>query len=963
VTRAVRMTAHEQNPSVFSFRRFRLLARTRELLADGAPVALGSRAFDLLLALIEARGALVTKDELMNRVWPNTIVEENTLQSQILALRKALAEDRGLVLTVPGRGYRFTGEIHTLDDGPASSAQASAIGDLSEPFLKRKFTNLPTLLSPLIGRAQELNELRSLMDHHRLVTLTGVGGIGKSRLAIETARGLLAQFTDGLWLIELAPLSDADFIGAAIVAAVGLRLSASNLSPARLAAAFGATRTLLVFDNCEHIVDGVSHFIEALLHAASTLRILATSREALGVEGEYVYQVPPLAIPPERAPRTTEVLNYGAADLFCVRAEAADRSFSLDDGGAAAVAAICRRLDGIPLAIEFAAARTAALGLSALAAHLLQAFDLLSAGRRTSLARHRTLRATLDWSYNLLPENERLLLRRLSVFSGGFSLDAACAVGGDDPSDRTTIIERVAALVMKSLIAIQDDGHRRRYRLLETTRIYAFELLAESGEREASRRRHAEYYRDLLQAAMQNETVTSDPFAAHAAEIDNIRSALTWAFSQEGDVAIGIAVAASSSSLWLELSLLSECRNWMEKAIASLDGVHARMTRDEMLLQIGHNTALWWTGGTHDEIRKVSSRALELAELLGDADYQLRALNSLWLVHFRSNDLRTALDLANKFAAVAKDTTSLVGAVTAGRLIGNSLWAIGDQPGARRHLERALERVPSVSRLADAARFVFDQRTSALSVLASVLWTQGLPDQAVRTARLGIGEARTIDHPPSLCNALLIGGAFVCFRAGDLAAAEEYVTALLAQADQVSIEVYRGYGLVIKGMVWVKRGSTNSGLGLLRVGLDVLRKMQSRAFYTLLGTDLAEALGLAGKAEEGRAVIDQALLEAERGACWHMAELLRVKGELELLSGYGTAAVERAFMQSLDWARRQGALSWELRSATSLARLKQRHGRSSEALAVLTPVYERFDEGFDTADLKSARALLDELHS
>ncbi|HKD29360.1 MAG TPA: winged helix-turn-helix domain-containing protein [Xanthobacteraceae bacterium] len=961
VSRPASMTDVEQ-PNAFSFGRFRVLVRTRELLADGAPVALGSRAFEVLMVLMEARGALVTKDELMNRVWSNTIVEENTLQSQILALRKALGEDRGLVLTVTGRGYRFTGEIRVLDEGREATAEASGVDDLSGPSSKRKFTNLPTLLSPLIGRARELDELSALTASHRLMTLTGAGGIGKTRLAIETARRLLPQFIDGVWLIELAPLSDADLIGGAIVAAVGLRLSAGELSPARLAAAFGAKCTLLVFDNCEHIVDALSHFVEGLLHVAPTLRILATSREPLGVEGERVYQVPPLAIPPEHARGTTEVLDYSAVDLFCLRAKAADRNFSLDDDGASAVAAICRRLDGIPLAIEFAAAGTAALGLSALAAHLGQAFDLLSAGRRTSLARHRTLRATLDWSYNLLPESERLLLRRLSVFSGGFTLDAAGAVGGGDQADGTTIIGRVAALVTKSLIATQDDGHRRRYRLLETTRVYAFELLAESGEMEAVRRRHADYYGDLLQAAVQNETVTSDPFAAHAAEIDNIRAALTWAFSQEGDVSIGIALAASSSSLWLELSLLSECRNWMEKAIASLDAAHARGTRNEMLLQMGYGTALWSTGGTHDEVRQASSRALELAELLGGADYQLRALNSLWLVHRRGSDLRTALELANKSAAVAKDMTSLAGAITAERLIGNSLWLIGDQPSARRHLERAVERVPSGSRLADAARFMFDQRTSALSVLANVLWTQGLPDRAVRTARLGISEARTIDHPLSLCNALLMGGAMVCFRVGDLAATEEYVTTLITQADELSADVYRRYGVVMRGMVWVKRGSADSGLQQLRVGLDMLQKLHSWVFCTLFGADLAEAFAAAGAADEGRTVIDQALLEAEGGACWHMAELLRVKGELELMrSGEDAAAVEHTFLRSIDWARRQGALSWELRTATSLARLMQRQGRSDEAFGALAPVYSRFEEGFDTADLKSARALLHEL--
>jgi predicted ATPase len=734
--------------------------------------------------------------------------------------------------------------------------------------------------------------------------------------------------------------------------------AASSISG--VAAGLSAKHLLLVFDNCEHLLDALAYIVEELLRTAPHLTVVTTSREPLQVEAEHVYEVLPLAVPPKDVKAIEELANYSAVQLFRLRAEAASRRFSADEKAMEAAAAICRRLDGIPLAIELAAARTAALGAMAVAARLDQLFDLLSGGRRTSFARHRTLRATLDWSYGLLAEDERVVLRRLSIFSGGFTLDAACAVAGDGEASGSSI-DRVATLVSKSLIRTNWEGERGRYRLLETTRAYALERLKQSGEIEAVRRCHAEYYRDLLQVAMEEAEAEAAPLSVYAPEIDNVRAALLWAFADEGDLRLGVALAANSSALWLEMSRLSECKAWTETALAHLDAAGATGTRSEMVLQTRLSILLWPMGVTGDEIRIAAARALEIAELLQDKNYQLKALYCLWLFNLSAGTVRLALQFARQFDGIANDTASQIDMTTAQRMIGIPLHFIGDQAGARTYLAQAVKSDIQVQRQTFA---VLGHRPSTLSFLTHVLWAQGLPDQAVQTGLSAISEARAIHHSVSLCNALFFGGAFLSLRLGDLANAERYAAELTALAEELSAGLYCAYGLAIKAVLLAKRGDPVSGLDLLHAQMDPFHDAKYHFLHAAFGADLAEIMGQAGQIERGLAGIEEAIEAVNgSGAFWTMPELLRVKGELEFShAGLKAAtAVERTFEQSLEWARRQGALSWELRTAISLARLKERQAQRDEAFAVLASVYERFQEGFGTADLRCARMLLDDL--
>jgi predicted ATPase len=350
------------------------------------------------------------------------------------------------------------------------------------------------LMTQLIGRDIELEEVLRLAADHRLVTLSGVGGIGKTRLSLEAAQHLLPRFADGIWLAELGSLANPEAVLVIVASAFGLTLSAGSVTPERVAAALGGKQVLLVLDDCEHVIEGAARMVEVLLRYAPSVCVLTASREALLAPDEYVYQVPPLEVPAEDTLAREDRLKAGAVQLFMARARDAEPQFS-PDKRVAAIAAICRRLDGIPLAIELAAARTSALGVEDLAARLDQHFKRLAGGGRTALARDQTVRATLDWSYELLPATERAVLRRLSVFAGSFTLEAASAVAAGGGIADSDVFDYVTNLVSKSLIAADAGRVVMHYRFLETTRAYAVEKLNEHGEFQELARRHAEYHR------------------------------------------------------------------------------------------------------------------------------------------------------------------------------------------------------------------------------------------------------------------------------------------------------------------------------------------------------------------------------------------------------------------------------------------------------------------------------------
>jgi predicted ATPase/DNA-binding winged helix-turn-helix (wHTH) protein len=944
------------------FGRFLVSPHRRELLADGQPVRLGGRAFDVLMVLIEARGGIVSKDTLMRRIWPDRAVEENALQVQISALRAAFARERELIRTVTGRGYQFTGEIHA----PAVKLQkrASPPNVAVETRSATAPTNVPEPISPLIGRDDELREILMLAASHRAVTLTGSGGIGKTRLALAVAHRLLPRFADGVWLAELAPLSDPRLVAATVATAARLNLGAGDATPEFVARSLTGKRLLLVLDNCEHVIGAAAVMAEELMRANPAAQVIATSREPLKMEGERIFPLSPLAVPAEDAEAGDDVQSYGAVRLFAQRAREADSRF-VSGRAVAVIAAICRRLDGIPLAIELAAARAAALGVEELADRLDERFQLLTAGRRTALARHRTLRAALDWSFELLPEPERVILRRLGVFAGAFRLDTASAViAGPDltPSD---IVEGIANLVARSLVTSDLRGDAARFSLLETMRAYALERLAEVGEREALARRHAEYVRQVFERAEVDWDTrpTDECLAEYGQYIDDVRMALDWAFSPGGDTATGVAITVGSVQLWLRLSMMAECRRHVERALASISG---QGSRGEMQLQAALGLSLNYTTGRRQGKEAALTRALEIAESLGDTEYQLLALRGLWAYRVDTGAYRTALALAEQFAELAATRAGPVWLAIGDRMAAIALYVLGDLSNARRRLEHHLARPFPPLGHSRIVRFLMDPRVAIRTHLARILWGQGFPDLATQTARLAVEDAEQKGHTIALCHALAQAACPVALSTGDLPAAERFAAILLGHAGKLRLAGWIARGHCLNATALILRGNFADGLPLLRTALGELREEGVAPGYTGFLAVFARGLGRSGRLMEGLAAIEQALaLSHQREEHWNLPELLRTKGELLLLEAAGGAALsaEHCFREALDRAGRDGALSWELRVAISLGRLWRDQGRATEAHDLVASVHGRFTEGFATADLKAARALLEDLRS
>ncbi len=945
-----------------TFGRFRVVPHDRELFVDGRPIRLGARAFDLLLTLIEAGGTVASKDLLMERVWPGRIVEENNLQAQISMLRTAFGADRDLIRTIPGRGYQFTGEARTLpprqarspEERPAASVAAPGPGTGLPP------SNLAEPVSDLIGRDRELREIVSLAAAHRLVTLTGPGGIGKTRLALAVARGLLPQFADGVWLAEFSPLSDPGLLPATVAAAAGIELPAGGVSAQRLAQALSSRRVLLVLDTCEHVIDEAAALAEAVLRGGAEVCMIATSREPLRVEGEQLYPVPPLAVP---AVDGQDPWGYDAVQLFVARSRGSGAQLS-QDRHAHTIAAICRRLDGIPLAIELSAARAAALGIEALAARLDDRFNLLTGGWRTALPRHQTLRATLDWSYGLLPDAERVILRRVALFAGLFSLAAACAVVASPGIGSAAIVDGISSLVAKSIVATEAEREIVRYRLVDTTRAYGLEKLADSGEREQIARSHAEYYRDLFEHAEsdQDTGLAPDWRANYARYIDNLRAALDWAFSATGDASIGVALTAAAVPLWMHLSLLEECHDRVRQALAALAAGGAPDDRREMKLQAALGEALMFGRGNAEAVRAAFLRALHLAEALHDFPRQLQVLRGLHLYLTRLGDFRGALVTGEQAQAVAKSLDDPSARTMADWMLGVAQHLMGDQPPALVHCESAMIR-PRGGGRPSLVHPWYDDRIIALVALARARWLLGYPDRAVEEARYAVTEAERLAHPLMLCIAIIYT-VYVFLWIGDWQSADALIERLVSLATRYALGPYQSVAIALRGEVLTRRGQPSAGVPLLRRHLETLLVSRHQILGTVFAATLAEGLTVLSQVDEALAVLDQAIAQVgSAGESFDVAELFRVKGHILGSAGTDAEAAETCLRQALDWARRQGALSWELRAATSLARLLSGQDRSRDAMALLQPVYDRFTEGFETADLKAARALLDALRA
>jgi predicted ATPase/DNA-binding winged helix-turn-helix (wHTH) protein len=930
----------------------------RELRSNGTPVVLGHRAFEIVEVLAQAGGELVTKDDLMGRIWPGAIVGENTLHVHISAVRKAFGADRGMLKTSAGRGYRLLGSWTVRHGGAGVTLPASKAGN--QPA-ERNPNNLPEIVSNLVGRATAVQRVRDLVSAYRVVTLTGAGGMGKTTLAKKAARRLLAEFEHGAWLVEFASLSDAALAPSAVAGALGLKLGGEQTTPESLARAIGDRHILLVLDNCEHLIDTAATLVETIIQLCPRATVLATSREVMRIQGEAVYRVPALDVPAPGEEAPGSILGCSAVELFVARAKALDTTFSPQPGDLQSIAEICRGLDGIPLAIEFAASRAAFVGTQQVAAGLRDRFALLTSGRRTAIQQHRTLRAALDWSYQLLSKEEQRLLRHLTVFPAGFTLEAAQAVGGRAGQ---AVLEELSSLVSKSLCEHVNATSPTRWRLLETIRAYGWEKLTEDGEYPGAVRRHAEYFRALISpmAASSKVWLSRDDVASCAREIDNVRAALDWAFSTDGDAETGARLTVAFAPVWQMLSLMGECRDRVERMLAKQVPEVDLGQAGEWRMWIAYAHSLAMTLGPIEHTRTVIKKAIDVAAGVDDAELQAGLLYAQWSVEHMSSDHGAALASARQLTGVTPrggDAMKLAG----DRVLGTSLLYAGRLTDAQDRLQRVVDLYAAPSDGHNPLLFVYDQRVLARARLARVLSLRGHLDRAYAEALSSFEAARSSGAGITVCWVLQDALCPIALMRGDLAAAEVAVAALSDWAGRMNATLWKTMATGWQGKLLIARGRAAQGIELVSQTLEACERSGWRMCYVQFLGHLAESLAGLGYLDEAGARLERAITWTERhGEGWYQAELVRMKGEFILEQSKGQLVIEAedCFRAANDIAREQGALFWELRIAVSLAHLRMTQGRYDEMRQLLAPVYDRFTEGFDTPVLRAARTLLGE---
>jgi predicted ATPase/DNA-binding winged helix-turn-helix (wHTH) protein len=945
--------------AVYSYGGWEVDAGRRELRSGGLPVPLSGRAFDILEVLVRSAGELVKKDELMAAVWPGMIVGDNTLQSHISALRKALGGDREILKTSSGRGYRLAGNWIARE----ASAPPAAVGPGASMPPPATPTNFPGTGPELLGRSAALQHLRARLSTSRIVTLTGPGGIGKSSLALEAARAHLQEFQGGGWLIELASLSDPDLVPSAVARALGLKLIGGELSAETIARSLGSSKLLLLLDSCEHLIDAVAKLVATLVRMCAHVSVIATSREVLRIPGEHVFHVLALDVPPAQPQASDTVLGHSAVQLFMARIQASAGEFLPQGKELQAIGAICRRLDGIPLAIEFAAARAAVLGPDTVLARLDERFALLTGGLRTALPRHQTLRATLDWSFELLSEPERRLLRRVSIFAGAFTLAGATAVMSDMGGGASAVTEGVATLAAKSLVTLDGASPTGRWRLLETIRAYALGKLADAGEAEKAARLHAQFFRDLLVPTTGSlSRLTAEELARYRLEIDNVRAALGWAFSVSGDIRIGIELTAAYAPIWLNLALTVECRQRTEQAMQSLNPDMNISAPLLMQLNLEHAVALQFTMGSVDRIKSDLDKALEIAESLDDVYAQLRIIWSEWAVHFAAGQCHPMREAAERFSRVAARSRDGAAELFSERLAGAALLMSGNLGDAQHRLSRVVDLYVTPRRMKNTLWAQYDQSILARALLGRLRCLTGFLDQAVSQAKRSLDDARSQDLKHAQTEVLRLAVCPVAFLTGDLAAAEWGIRLYYEVAKSINSENQLVLAECLEGELLIRRREFASGVATLRAAMKTLEPVGWTTASSEHLAAVAQGLAGLGRLDEALATLEQALAWVERsGERWYLAELLRTQGELLLQQQHrdGVAAAERRFKRSLEVAREQGALLWELRTALSLAHQWQKSGRGGDAKGLLEPVYARFTEGLATPDLRAARELLE----
>src|SRR5262245_10541780 len=735
----------------YRFARFELQPDERRLFGSGQSVHLRPHAFDLLVALVERSGHLVSKDALLAHVWGKVIVEENTLQAHISALRKVLGADA--IATVSGRGYRFTLEVTPVQK-PAATVPTPR-------------HNLPQALTSFVGRDREIPQIRRWLTTTRLVTLACAGGCGKTRLALQVAGEMLDEYADGVWLVELAPLADSALITEAVAKALAITERAGKDLVETVVEWLESRQLLLVLDNAEHLLEACAQLADLLLRRCERLAILVTSRERLGIAGELTYRVPSLSVSDGKT--SEEILACDAVRLFIDRARLQRPDFDVRGKDARALASICRRLDGIALAIELAAPRVRMMSLEELSRRLDDRFGVLTGGSLTALPRHRTLRSLIDWSHELLSDAEKAMLRRASVFAGGWTLEAAEHVCSGDGIERREVLDLLTSLSDKNVVVAETQGDVTRFGLLETLRHYAQERLRGSGEDETVRDRHVEHFLGMA-ARLLDQRQTDSELQAKLIwldkEHDNVRAALAWCEATPGRSVKGLGLAGELHWFWRMRGHYGEGRGWIARLLA----IAPDAEREDAHASAFHaDGALAYLQGDYAAAEARHREALAIWKQLGNYRGVARSLNSLGNIAHASGERSAARGLYEDAVAIAREIGDRRSISMGLHCLGTVAYAAGDYATAQALLEECV----SVSRDIGVWRAAV-----ALSTLGDVRLAQGDLAAARSILLEALKGQRELGDKPGIAKTL-IALAIVSHHSGNVPAAKSHLSEAL----------------------------------------------------------------------------------------------------------------------------------------------------------------------------------------
>jgi predicted ATPase/DNA-binding winged helix-turn-helix (wHTH) protein len=935
---------------------FELSSKERVLRREGEVLPLGSRALDILIYLAGRPGEVIAKQELIDHVWPDVTVEEGSIRVHVAAIRKVLGDGQfgnRYIANIKGRGYSFVGNVVSRTAGTESG---------NAKF--RQPGRLPLRPIMMIGREMVVSEVRDKLQEERFVTLLGPGGIGKTTIALAVGRVVAEEFGGKVHFVDLESLTDPRHVAGAVATSLGLALKSTDPG-LELVDLVRSQKLLIILDSCEHVIEAVALVAEQLYQETEQIHLLATSRESLKVEGEHCCRILPLDVPPDGSEQTAHaMLRYPSVQLFvrCVAARAG--SVVLADEEAPFVAEMCRKLDGIPLAIELAAGQVAVFGIKNTVARLVSRLELLKLSHRTAIPRHRTLKATLDWSYDLLSASERIVLRRIAPFVGHFTLESARYVAGEPGVGVGEVFDAIAGLVEKSLIATRIDEAPAQYRLLETTRAYALEKLEEHAEVDVVFRRHAEYvagYLESQRAALLALLKAESP-STHPSPLGNIRAALEWSFGPNGDDEIATRLAAASTQLFLELSLLNECRIWAERAIARLGDQHQNSPR-EMEIYASLSLALMHSEGSSELVRRAFSRALDVAAILGDSVYELRLLSGLFMYCRWNTDINAALDIASRSKEAALKTGDHDDMALAESMLGAAHFLIGNHVVAIKHFESGLIHSASGSRFR-AGQHLFHHSSLLLVGIARSLLYRGLLDQSLDYARRAIEEGEKSNHPATLCRSL----SFVLpvyLALADSRRSEQYIVQLTELAAAYSLKPYRAIATGLRGQWLLLQNDLRKGIPLLKKALEELHTQRHDSLNMEFVCDLGAGLIAIGEHQEALTLTVNAIDMQQRGGkLLYMPALFRMKGLIlasRSVEDYFEA--EESLLSAIDWAKRQSATLSELKATADLAELLQKQGRVPEAHAHLSAAFDRMPAGMTSPAHERALQILNRLQS